>query len=412
MKILYVSQYFPPEMGAPSARVSQLARHWSAGGHEVTVLTGFPNHPTGVVRSDYRSRFRRGFITELWEGIRVVRVWLVPRPNRRPIERVVNYTSFFLTAAIRGTFLSRPDVVIGTSPQLLTAVASWWIALIKRVPFVFEVRDIWPDGILASGVGREDSLFAKSLRGISRFLYRRADVIVIVSPAYADELVTKHGVSREKIVLVPNGVETEMFSPGSASEVDDEFELGSRFVVAFVGTVGLAHGAGTILEAARKLGEQDPEVLFLVVGEGSERAPLERGAAEAGLDNVRFAGEQPFERIPAILRRADAGLVLLKRSPTFETVIPTKMLECMAAGVPVVLGVRGQAQEILESADAGIVIEPEDAGELVQAVTTLRRDDELRARLGRNGTTYVRERFSRAETAAYYIDLLGRVTGG
>src|SRR5271167_2664841 len=186
VKILYVSQYFPPEMGAPAARAAELSRHWAAAGHEVTVLTGFPNHPTGVVPPEYRSKFWRMVSREITDGVNVVRTWLLPLPNRKAHERMLNYSSFCVSAASTGLFLSRPDVVIATSPQLLVGLSGWWLARWKRVPFVFEVRDLWPESLAAVGMGSSDSLLHRVLAKIAGFLYRRSDRVVVVTPAFED----------------------------------------------------------------------------------------------------------------------------------------------------------------------------------------------------------------------------------
>src|SRR5271163_134765 len=177
MKILYVSQYFPPEMGAPAARAAELSRHWARSGHEVTVLTGFPNHPTGAVPPEYRRKFRHLIAHEQTGGVSVVRTWLLPFPNRKAHERILNYSSFCASAASTGLFLSRPDVVIATSPQLLVGLSGWWLARCKRVPFVFEVRDLWPESLAAVGVGEENSILHRALARIANFLYRHADHI-------------------------------------------------------------------------------------------------------------------------------------------------------------------------------------------------------------------------------------------
>lgn len=412
MKILYISQYYPPEMGAPSVRVSQLAQHWKAAGHEVTVLTGFPNHPTGKLHPGYKKRFRRGFYRETLDGIDVVRSWLIPLPNRRPYQRILNYVSFCLSAAVRATFLPRPDVVIATSPQLLVGVTGWWTRLVKRVPLIFEVRDIWPEGILASGVGREGTFFVRSLRSISRFLYRVSDRIVVVSPAYIDDLNRDYSVPREKMSLVPNGVETDLFRRSEPGSIDTELGLEGKFVCSFIGTIGFAHGLSTILEAAETMKSLLPVVVFLLVGEGSDKEALRTTAADRGLENVILLDQQPLERVPLLLSRSDVALVLLKRADTFKTVIPTKMLECMACELPVVLGVEGQAAELLAKADAGIAIEPEDARSLVEAIARLHADPELRRRYGANGRNYIVANLSRGATAATYIDVLCDVLGG
>src|SRR4029077_13173206 len=213
MKILYVSQYFPPEMGAPAARGAELSRHWAAAGHDVTVLTGFPNHPTGVVPPEYRDKFRRLVVREEIAGVSVVRTWLFPFPNRRAHERMLNYSSFCVSAATTGLFLSQPDVVIGSSPQLLVGLSGWWLARWKGAPFVFEVRALWPESLAAVGMGESNSLLHRSLAKIAGFLYRRSDRVVVVTPAFEEYLVERWAVPREKISVIENGVETELFAP-------------------------------------------------------------------------------------------------------------------------------------------------------------------------------------------------------
>ena len=201
MKILYVSQYFPPEMGAPAARVSELARHWVKAGHQVTVLTGFPNHPTGIVPPEYRAKLRRLVCREQKDGINIVRTWLFPCPNRKAHERLLNYLSFVLSSCITGIFLRRPDVIIATSPQLFVGLTGRWLGWIKRVPFVLEVRDLWPESITASGMGRDTDLSIRLLRALSAFLYRSCDHVVVVTPAFKQELVAKWRRSRRQDIV-------------------------------------------------------------------------------------------------------------------------------------------------------------------------------------------------------------------
>src|SRR5271155_1090443 len=234
MKILYVSQYFPPEMGAPAARAVELSRHWACLGHDVTVLTGFPNHPTGVVPPEYRGKFRRLVVHEQTNGVNVVRTWLLHFPNRKAHERMLNYSSFCVSAASTGMFLSHPDVAIATSPQLLVGLSGWWLARCKRVPFVFEVRDLWPESLAAVGVGKENSTLHRSLSKIAGFLYRQCDRVVVVTPAFEDHLVKYWRVPREKISVIENGVETQQFAPESATELRRELGVEEKFVVSYI----------------------------------------------------------------------------------------------------------------------------------------------------------------------------------
>jgi colanic acid biosynthesis glycosyl transferase WcaI len=431
VKILYVSQYFPPEMGAPAARADELAHHWARAGHDVSVLTGFPNHPTGVVPPEWRQRLRRlayherisvktadsadtQSATPAGAGFVVYRTWLWPLPNRKAHERVRNYVSFCLSAAIRGLSLPRPDVIIATSPQLLVALAGWWLAFVRQIPFVFEVRDLWPESLIAVGVGGENSLLHRSLAKIAGFLYERADLIVVVTPAFREYLIEHWRIPTGKIAVVENGVETDLFCPQPKSadcSLRRELGAGEKFLVCYVGTMGLAHGLETLLDAAGQLLEQRPDVLFLLVGEGAEKARIQSLAESRRLMNVRFLDQQPRERIPAFISASDACLVLLKKTDVFKTVIPTKMLEFMSCGRPVIVCVEGQARQIVEEANSGIAVEPENSREVAHAITRLLTDQALRCELGQNGRRYIAERFSRAETAEKFVRILQTLAG-
>jgi len=412
MKILYVSQYFPPEMGAPAGRAAELSRFWVEDGHEVTVLTGFPNHPTGVVPSEYRRKFRRLVSRENLDGVNVVRTWLFPFPNRKAYERMLNYSSFCVSSATTGIFLDQPDLVIATSPQLLVGLSGWWLARWKQVPFVFEVRDLWPESLTAVGMSSGNSLLYRSLARIAGFLYRNCDRVVVVTPAFKDYLVEHWRVPEEKILVVENGVDVSLYRKLPAS-IALRRELGAeeKFIVSYIGTMGNAHGLETLLEAAALLRERAPEVLFLLVGEGADKERIVSFARSCKLNNLRFVGQQPREKIPAYISASDACLVLLKRSDVFKTVLPTKMLEFMACARPVILGVDGYARKVMEQANAGIFIQPENPTELVEAVVRLAADPGLRETLGRNGRQHVLQHFSRQHTARTYLDILHDLLG-
>ena len=393
---------------------AELSRHWAAAGHEVTVLTGFPNHPTGVVPPEYRRKFRRLVAREQIDGVNVVRTWLLPFPNRKAHERMLNYSSFCASAASTGLFLTRPDVVIATSPQLLVGLAGWWLAHWKRVPFVFEVRDLWPESLAAVGMGESDSLLHRSLAKIAGFLYRHADHVVVVTPAFEDYLVKHWRVPREKISVIENGVETQIFAPEAppgraATALRKEWASDGKFVVSYIGTMGMAHGLETILTAAARLRDTNPEIIFMMLGEGAEKERIAALARERGLNNLRFVDQQPREKIPAHICASDVCLVLLKKTDLFKTVIPTKMLEFMSCACPVILGVDGQARAILEEARGGLVFEPENSLALVDAIRYLATNREAARALGKNGREYVVRNLSRSHTAEKYIRVLERL---
>jgi glycosyltransferase involved in cell wall biosynthesis len=429
MKILYVSQYFPPEMGAPAARAAELSRHWAAAGHDVTVLTGFPNHPTGIVPPEYRAKFRRLVAREEVNGVNIVRTWLLPFPNRKAYERMLNYSSFCLSAAAAGSFVTRPDVVIATSPQLLVGLSGWWIARCKRVPFVFEVRDLWPESLAAVGMGDGDSILHRTLGKIAGFLYRHSDRVVVVTAAFEEFLVKNWNVPRDKISVIENGVETQLFAPEPATDLRSEDlrsedprredprreerrrELGfeGKFVVSYIGTMGMAHGLETIIDAATSLQKTNPKIAFLMLGEGADKERIVALARDRGINNMRFLDQQPREKIPSYICASDVCLVLLKKTELFKTVLPTKMLEFMSCARPVILGVDGQARTILEDACGGLVIEPENPNALIEAMCYLEANRDLARELGRNGREHMLRKFSRRQTAEKYIRVLERM---
>jgi colanic acid biosynthesis glycosyl transferase WcaI len=412
MKILYVSQYYPPETAAPAVRVSELSRMWAEAGHEVTVLTGFPNHPTGKVPPEYRWKLWRLWMRDDSNGVRIRRTWLVPLPNRRAWERMLNYLSFAVSAAVRGLFLPRPQVVIATSPQLLVGLSGLVIAMWKRVPLIFEVRDLWPESLEAVGVSGKKQLLVHVLGWVAGLLYRRSQHIVVVTHAFKDHLEREWAVPPEKISVIVNGVDDSFFCPQpEPAEIVREFGLENRFVVGYIGTIGNAHGIETLVELAALLNTSDPEIFFLVVGEGAEKGKLEQLAAEKRLTNLEIFPGQPRARIPAIIAASRVCLVLLRKSELFKTVIPTKMLEFMACGRPLVAAVEGEAADLVNRAGAGICVTPEDAMALARAIRTLYRDGALREQLGNHARDFIVRELSRESTAMAYISVLQKTIG-
>ena len=394
-------------MGAPAARAAELSRLWVENGHEVTVLTGFPNHPTGIVPPEYRRKLRRLVTRDTYHDVNVVRSWLLPFPNRTVFERMLNYSSFCVSSAATGIFQERPDLVIATSPQLLVGLSGWWLARCNGVPFVFEVRDLWPESLAAVGMSSHNSLLHRSLAGIAGFLYHSCDRLVVVTQAFKEYLIQHWRVPEEKVFVVENGVETSLFRR-LAPNLGIRRELGAedKFIAAYIGTIGNAHGLETLLEAASRLRERAPKVVFLLVGEGAEKARIISLALSRGLSNVRFVDQQPREKIPAYISASDACLVLLKRAELFKTVLPTKMLECMSCARPVILGVDGHARKVMEQANAGIFITPEDPAALAEAVMRLAANPALCESLGRNGRQHILHNFSRRDTAKIYLAVL------
>jgi glycosyltransferase involved in cell wall biosynthesis len=293
--------------------------------------------------------------------------------------------------------------------QLLVGLSGWWIARWKRVPFVFEVRDLWPESLAAVGMGDANSSLHRVLGKIAGFLYRHSDRIVVVTPAFEEYLVDQWRVPREKISVIENGVETGLFAPQAATKLREDMGVAEKFVVSYIGTMGMAHGLETILAAAAQLRDTNPEIAFLMLGEGADRERIVELARQRNLNNLLFVDQQPREKIPAYICASDACMVLLKKTDLFKTVIPTKMLEFMSCERPVILGVDGQARSILEEAGGGLVIEPENSDALVNAVRSLAANREMAHKLGQSGREHMLRKFSRSQTAERYIRVLERL---
>jgi glycosyltransferase involved in cell wall biosynthesis len=403
MRILYLSQYFPPEMGAPAARVHELSREWAALGHDVTVLTGFPHHPTGVIPEAYRGQWLR---REVVDGVRVLRAPIYAAANKGVLRRSLSYGSYALSASLLGPLLAeRPDVLIATSPQFLTGLAGLWLSTALRVPFVFEVRDLWPRSIVEVGALAAGSPAVRALEALERLLYRRADHIVVVSPAFAPEI-EKHGIPRDRISVVTNGVDLGLFSPRDKAQARRALRLPEGFVASYVGTHGMAHGLGTLLEAAARL---KGRARFLLVGEGAEKAALKDRAHAMGLDDVIFWDQRPRDEVAQVLAASDVCLVLLKGAPLFKTVIPSKLFEILGAGRPILTNVDGEARRLAEASGAGRFCPPDDAEALAAALDALARDPAELDRMGQRGRAWVAERYSRPALARQYLDVLQKV---
>jgi colanic acid biosynthesis glycosyl transferase WcaI len=367
MHILFLSDNFPPEANAPATRLHEHAQRWVRAGHQVTVITGAPNFPEGKLFPGYRNRWRA---VEQLDGIRVVRVKTYITANEGFLRRTLDYVSFMLTSFVAGLFEQRPDVVVATSPQFFCAVGGWALAAVRRLPFVFELRDLWPASIVAVGAMRK-SFTIRMLERIELFLYRRAQAIIPVTFSFKEDLIER-GIDGSKIHVVINGVDLDRYAPAPRdAELAAQYDLGDRFVVGYLGTHGLAHALGKVLEAAERLRDQD-EIVFFFAGGGAERARVESIVKERALPNVRLIPRQPKEMMPRLWSLCDVTLIPLRDTPVFSTVIPSKLFEAMGMGIPVVMSLPiGEATRIVEETGCGVVVPPEDPEALARALVEL-----------------------------------------
>ncbi|MEK9680025.1 MAG: glycosyltransferase family 4 protein [Rhodospirillaceae bacterium] len=374
MKILFFTENFPPETNAAATRVFERAVYWARWGHEVTVITCAPNFPHGQVFDGYRNAWHQ---VEDLSGIRVVRVKTFIAANQGVVRRSLDFLSFLVTGCVAGLFQPKPDVVVSTSPQFFAAVAGWAVGLCRRRPFVFELGDLWPNSISAVGAMKKGVLLSL-MEKFELFMYRRSAAVAALTNAFKDNLVAR-GINGEKIHVVLNGVDLPRYAPRPRDQaLAEEWGIGGKFVIGYLGTHGMAHGLINVLDAAEKLADE-PDVLFLFVGAGAEREMLKTEAAKRNLTNMQFRESQPKERMPEIWSLCNVALIHLKDSPAFADVLPSKIFEAMGMGLPVLLvSPEGEASRLLGKRGAGPWAPAGDPEALAGVVRSLRHDDATR----------------------------------
>ena len=408
MHVLFFTDNFPPEVNAPASRTFEHCREWVNAGHKVTVITCAPNFPKGQVFPGFRNRTWQ---RESMDGIDVIRVWTYITANEGLVRRTLDYASFFVTAAPASLFVSDVDVIVATSPQLFAPCAAFVSGLLKRRPYVFELRDLWPESIRAVGA-LNSSRTLDLLERLELFLYRRAAHIVSVTSAFRDNLVSRN-VPPEKISVVTNGADLSRFRPTVRDEaLAAELDLSEKTVVGYVGTHGMAHSLTTILEAAA-LAKADPDlgnVRFLFLGDGAEKSALKAEAENKQLTNVLFLDSVPRSEVVRYWSIVDMAVIHLKKTPLFKTVIPSKLFECMAMGIPVLHGVEGESAEIVDRERAGLLFEPENPSALCGRIRQLLHEPGLLAACRTNGLDAA-TRYDRRHLAKVMLSKLQDIAG-
>ncbi|WP_250452944.1 glycosyltransferase family 4 protein [Caballeronia sp. ATUFL_M2_KS44] len=406
MKILFVTDNFYPETNAPASRTLEHARVWVEAGHAVTVLTTAPNFPEGKLFAGYRNRWWQ---RESIEGIDVVRVKTYITANEGFVKRTLDYLSFMIAAVLASPMLPRCDVVIGTSPQFFAALGARVIAKLRRRPFVFELRDLWPASIVEVGALRS-GLAIRMLETLELYLYRSAAAVISVTHSFKREL-AQRGIDADKIEVVQNGVDLARFTPAPRdSQLARELGVNGRFVVGYLGTHGMAHGLHTVLEAAALLRHRT-DIAFIMVGAGAQKRALEMRAQELGLTNLTFVARQPKERMPALLGLCDLCVVPLRNLAVFRSVLPSKIFEAMAMRTPILAALPpGEATELLEALGTGEIVAPEEPVALADAISRLAADPAKLTRFRENAARVAVE-FDRAHLAQKMIQAIAKRIG-
>lgn len=406
MQILFLSHYFPPEVNAPATRVYEHCKEWVKLGHEVTVVTCAPNHPRGKVYEGYKNKF---YQREIIDGIEVIRVWTYLSANEGFGKRALNYFSYFVSVILLSIFMQpRKDIVLSTSPQFFNGLAGYPVSKILKSVWVLEIRDLWPESILAVGAMKKN-IVIDFLYMIEKFMYKKADYIIPVTDAF-NTYIKKIIHPDRKTCVVKNSVNSDFFNPNKVDfELLKKFKkshsLEDKFVVSYVGTHGMAHNLKTLLNAARILSNQK-DIVFLLIGDGAEKDELIKMKAEFSLNNVLMLSQLPKHQMPIVIAASDVSIVHLKRDKAFEKVIPSKIFESMSMGKPIILGVKGEAAKIINQSKAGVCIDPENHLEMANAILAIKSDMVGYKKMSYSGMSFVRSNFDRNKLASDYLEVL------
>ena len=369
MKILFLTDNFPPESNAPATRTYEHCVEWLKKGADITVITCAPNYPKGEVFPGYKNKW---YQKEEMDGIKVIRVWSYITPNRGLFLRILDYISFCISAFIASLFV-KTDIIVATSPQLFTAVAGYFSSIFKRKPWIMEVRDLWPESIKAVGA-IEQSKILDILDKLVVFLYKKASSIVVVTDSFKGKIAAC-GVNPDKIHIVKNGVHLYKFQQQEKDvELMKKYQLEGKFVIAYIGTHGMAHKLDFILDCAKKV--ENKNIHFLFVGAGAMKTRLVRQAEEMNLDNVTMADAVPKAEVPRYISLSDVALIPLRKKDTFKTVLPSKIFENAAMLKPILLGVEGEAKKVVEQYNAGLCFEPENEADFLTKLDEIYQNKE------------------------------------
>lgn len=405
MNITFICHYFPPEIGAPSARIFEMAREWVRLGHHVEVVTCFPNHPTGIIPDKYKGM---RYSKEDMEGIVVHRNYVYATPNKGFIKKTMGHISFMVSSVfLTLKKISNTDVIITSSPTFFSIFSGLIFSKVKKVPFILEIRDLWPAAIVELGV-LKNKLIISILEKIELYFYKKCDRLIMVTESFK-KIAIMRGIRPEKIEVITNGYSEEIFDGAPKDEeIIDRYNLKGKFVVEYVGAHGISQGLDKILLVAEQL-KKFMDISFVFVGEGAEKKNLIDFAIKNNLENVQFIDAQSKDMIPRFYNTADVCIIPLKDIKLFKTFIPSKMFEIMGCGRPIIASVAGEAADILEKSGAAIVVLPEDVIAIKDSILKLKNNKELSDIMGIRGQVFAKQNYSRCMLARRYLDIINNV---
>lgn len=402
MKILFLTQYCPPEVGAPQNRIFEFAKQLKKFGHEITILTAMPNYPRGEIFEEYRGK---KIVKETIDGIDIVRTGIYATKSKDFVKRLRNYLSFTWSSVFSGAkHIEKQDVIITESPPLFLGWSGYILSKMKKAKFVFNVSDLWPESAVKLDVLHNKAMI-KASTWLEEFCYRKAAAVTGQTKGIVDNIVSR-GFDKNKVHIITNGVDTEFFKKENRSEeFRESIGIKNKFAVVYAGIHGIAQGLEVLVDAAEII-KEEKEIQIVFIGEGPEKPMLMNKVKEKKLENVTFLPMQDKKDMPKIIASMDATVVPLKKLDIFKGALPSKMFENLASEIPIVLAVEGEAENLINDAQAGIVVEPENSKEIAKAILKLHKNKELREILGKNGRNYVMNNFSREAIARKLENIL------
>lgn len=402
MKILFLTQYCPPEVGAPQNRIFEFAKQLKKFGHDITILTAMPNYPKGEIFPEYKNK---KIILEELDGIKIVRSYIYATKSKSFIKRMRNYLSFTFSSVFSGSkYIEKQDIVIVESPPLFLGWSGYVIAKRKKAKFIFNVSDLWPESAIKLGV-LHNKLFIKLSTWLEEFCYKKAVAVTGQTQGIVDNIINR-GFEKSKVHLITNGVDTELFNKKNRDEeFRKELELDNKLAICYAGNHGIAQGLEVIINTAEILKDYK-DIKFLFIGDGPEKNGLIESAKNKRLDNIIFLPVQPKKNMPRIIASMDAAIIPLKKLDLFKGALPSKMFETLASEVPIILAVEGEAERLINNAKAGIVIEPENSEQMAEAILKLYNNRSLINEYGKNGRKYAIENYSRENITKKFENIL------
>jgi glycosyltransferase involved in cell wall biosynthesis len=407
MRILYLSQYFPPEAGATQTRAYEMAHNWVLLGHSVTMLTEFPNHPSGVIPPQYKGKFIERTVMD---GIEIIRVSVKASPVKNFRNRMLFYLSYMFNAILAGIFLAheRYHLLYASSPPLFVGGAAFVLSYIKHLPLIFEVRDLWPESAVAIGELSNPRVISLATK-LEEMCYHGAKLVVVVTQGIYNRLLQR-GISPEKLIVVRNGANIDMFTyiKSERERIRREMGLEDKFIAIYAGIHGLAQGLETIIDTARVL-QGNPRIHFLLVGDGPKKQEILALAKDNNLLNLTFVPEKPRELMPAYLSASDIALVPLRKAEIFKGAFPSKIFDAWACERPVLVSIDGEARQVVEAVNGGVYIAPEDTQAMAETLINLLDSPKELDAMGKNGREYTLQNHSRKVLAEKLISYLEKL---